>query len=493
MSDVFVTLMLLGALSSSEASLPFWMTTNQYGLMPETSGRMAWVQVASPFQEDGKTFQWRWAASLAANAYKNAVIPDAARAHLMVDELYGSLRWTKFTLDVGQKHRDPVFLGAAPSLGSLSVTGGHLAETENARALPGYRLWLDPVAIPLTGRHAFLYGAWGDYKTLDDRYVKGALIHKTLVGLRFDAGSRFSFHIMLDHYAMWGGISSNPKAYNIDVNLKNYLRVVTGSHASSAGSMSDRINVIGDQGGAELFKAEYRADDWTFVAQHDIPYSDGSGMGFQNFPDGVNTLYFGWEDKDRWVSDIVFEYHYTRYQSGPVNVEWFGGEDSPYAPGVHKTTGLDNYFNNGDYCSGWTHFGRTIGEPLFFPAGTHAGTWTPSGITLGVENNRLRAHHLGLSGKLWRRHPYRLMLSYSRNYGTYETPYAGDSAWQRPWGSVRETPLHQFSAAWTGTVDALFGVRGLSGLYGLFADYGQVLPHQFGATLGVRYSFDNKK
>ena len=489
MSDVFVTLLLLGAMSSSEATLPFWMTSNRYGLMPESSGALVWVQAASPFRDDGKTFQWRWAASAAANAYSNAVLPETARVHGMVDELYGSVRWTKFTLDVGQKHRDPDFLGASPALGSLSTTAGHLAETENARALPGYRLWLDPVAIPLTWRHAFLYGAWGDYKTLDDRYVKGALIHKTIVGLRFDLAARFSFHIMLDHYAMWGGVSSNPKAHNIDVNLANYLRVVTGSHAGSAGSLSDRMNVIGDQGGAELFKAEYRGDGWTFVAQHDIPYSDGSGMGFQNFPDGVNTLYFGWKDKDRWISDIVFEYHYTRFQSGPLHTEIFDENGNNLTPPGSKTTGMDNYFNNGEYCSGWTYFGRPMTAPLFFPRGTRAGTWTGAGMVLGVENNRYRAHHLGLSGKLFRRHPYKLMLTYSQNYGLYHAPYLGESAAQKPWGTVRETPLRQVSAAFTGLFENLAGLPGLSAQYGLYADRGSLLPDNFGLLLGLRYDF----
>ena len=489
MSDVFVSLLLLGAVSSSEATLPFWMTANRYGLMPENSGMLAWVEASSPFRDDGKTFQLRWAASLAANSYSNAVLPDEPHFHGMVDELYGSVRWKKFTLDLGQKHRDPDFLGASPALGSLSVTGGHLAETENARALPGYRLWLDPVAIPLTGRHAFLYGAWGDYKTLDDRYVKGALVHKTLVGLRFDAGKRFSFHIMLDHYAMWGGVSSNPQAHNIDVTLPNYLRVVTGSHAGSAGSLGDQINVIGDQGGAELFKAEYRGDGWTLTAQHDIPYSDGSGMGFQNFPDGVNTLYFGWDDKDRWVSDIVFEYHYTRFQSGPLHTEIFDEHGNNLTPPGSKTTGMDNYYNNGEYRSGWTYFGRPMAAPLFFPKGTKDGTWTGAARVLGIESNRYRAHHLGLSGKLFRRHPYKLMLTYSQNYGTYGRPYAGESAAQKIWGTVRETSVNQLSGAFTGLCADLAGLPGLALQYGLYADYGSLLPKSLGLTLGLRYSF----
>lgn len=489
MNDFFVSLLLLGALSSS-GNLPYWATAGQYGLMPETSGSLACVQAGMPFDES-KTFQWRWGASLSAILYDDASAPSSSPLHPMVDELYASARWKALTLDVGSKRRSLEFLAADPSLGSLSVTGGDIVWSGNARTMPGFQITLDPVPVPWTGRHLWLYGAFGDYKTMDLRYVQGALIHRTQVGLRGDIGGRLSLSAALDHYAMWGG--THPDHASMPLTLENYLRVIFGRPAGASGDMTDQLNVIGDQRGGEMIQAEYRGDGWRLTARHDIPYDDGSGMGLQNFPDGVNTLHFGWEDKDRWISDIVFEYHYTRHQSGPVNVEWFGGEDSPYAPGVRRTTGIDNYFNNGEYRSGWTHFGRSIGHPLFFPVGTHAGTWSSALRTLGVENNRLRAHHLGLSGKLWCRHPYRLMLTYSRNYGTYEAPYAGESAWQRPWGSVAETALHQFSAAFNGTVDGVLGVPGLHLVYGLFADCGEVLPRNVGATLGVRYSFENRK
>ena len=489
MNEFFVSLMLLGALSSS-GSLPYWATAGQYGLMPERSGSLALLQ-AGASSDPARPFQWYCGVSLGANRYDDPLDPASMPLHLLADELYVGARWKALHLDVGHKRQAMDFLASDPQLGSLSVTGGHLAESGNVRTMPGFLFTLDPVAVPLTGRHLWLYGAFGDYKTIDLRYVQGALIHRMQVGLRGDIGSRLRLHVALDHYALWGG--THPDHASMPVNLENYFRVITGRPAGATGDLTDQLNVIGDQRGAELVKAEWLGDGWKIVAQHDIPYDDGSGMGLQNFPDGVNTLYFGWEDKDRWVSDLVYEYHYTRYQSGPVNVEWFGGEDSPYAPGVRKTTGLDNYFNNGEYQSGWTHFGRPIGEPLFFPAGTRAGTWSAATVTKGVENNRLRAHHLGVSGKLFRTHPYRLMLTYSRNYGTYQDPYAGDSAWQRPWGSVRETSLDQFSAAFTGVFDGILGIRGLRGIYGVFADFGSVLPDSFGGMLGLRYSFDFKK
>lgn len=470
--------------------------------MPENNGAIALVQAHTQFDES-KTLQWRWGASFAANSYNNDLDPASSPAHLMVDELYASARWKVFTLDLGQKRRELDFMAADPSLGSLSVTGGHIAESGNARTMPGWLGTMDPVAVPFTGKHLWVYGAFGDYKTLDLRSTNNALVHRTRVGLRGDIGSRLSLHIMLDHCAQWAG--DLPNQTQMPITLDNYLRVATGRSASASGSVSDQLNVIGNQLGGELMKAEYRGDGWKAVFQHDIPYEDGSGMGLQNFPDGVNTLWFGWDDKDRWVSDIVLEYHYSLWQSGtchdrPTTEEERANLDpsDQYHYWRHIIGGGDSYFNNGEYRSGWTHFGHVIGNPLFSPTGTRAGTWTSATVTYGVENNRIQAFHFGLSGKLFRRHPYRLMLTHSLNYGTYTSPYQGKSIWGAQYTrkgmmeamkKAGNAPLQQFSAAFNGYFNDVFGVKGLQGVYGIFGDYGQLLPNSFGATLGVKYSF----
>ena len=496
MNDFFFSLMLLGALSGGTGQpLPFWATANQWGMMPENQGYMSVIQARKEF-DSARTLQLRWGASLAANWYANDLDPGSMPLHIMADELYGSLRWKVLTLDVGMKHRELDFYGADARLGSLSTTGGHVAESGNARAMPGYLLSLEPVPIPWTGRHVWLYGAFGDYKPLGIRYEENPLVHRTRIGFRFDVGARLRFHFLLDHYAIWGG--TVPEFGEMPVTLGNYLRTVTGSSAGTDWIMGDRLNVIGDQGGGEMWGAEYLGDGWSIRLHHDIPYSDGSGMGFQNFPDGVTTLHFGWNDKSRWVTDILYENTYTMFQSGPFNGEMFDEEGHSITPPGVKTTGGDNYFNNWEYRSGWTHFGRPVGTPLMYPKGTLAGTWTSAVKVLGLENTRLKAHHFALSGKLFRQHPYKLMLTYSRNYGTYTAPYAGESAWNKEWGSVEETPLRQLSAGFSGSVRmtgrSAASASGrlpldLSLLYGLYADRGSVLPDTFGATLGVRLSF----
>ena len=174
--------------------------------------------------------------------------------------------------------------------------------------------------------------------------------------------------------------------------------------------------------------------------------------------------------------------------------------DDPYSHWVHVYGGADNYFNNGSYKSGWTYWGRTIGDPLLSPVGTHTGTWTSRKIVLGIENNRIKAHHLSIAGKAFKRLPYKLMLTYSQNYGIYVSQYLGESQYKKPWGTVKETPLHQVSGAFFGEVPfAAFGrggthtphapLRHLTLTYTLSADRGQLLPDTFGATLGLRWDW----
>ena len=492
----------MGALSSG-GSLPFWMYSNQFGLMPESSGALAVASIRTDY-DPSKTLQWRWGASLAANRGSTPLTnrvegrslsgvegSGVEGPTLFPSELYGSLKWKALSLDLGIKHPDLDYFGAGtPTLGSLSTTGGHMLWSGNSRSIPGYTANLAPVPVPFTKGNVRVFGSWGDYRTFDNRYMKGALLHRLRAGLDIKLAQRLDFVFELDHYALWGGEGGG---ISMPINFSNYFRVITARGAAASGTVSDQLNVIGDQRGRELFRLNWRGEGWKVSLQHDIPYDDGSGMGFQNFPDGVNTLWFGFDDKDRWVSDVLYEYQYTMLQSGTMHDRPTTEEERKHLDPAdqyhywhHIKGGGDNYFNNGEYRSGWTYYGRTIGDPLFFPVGTHAGTWTASQIVLGVENNRLKAHHLGIAGKLFRKAPYKLMLTYSQDYGTYHNPYKGESQWGKDWGTVKETPLRQVSGAFMGEVPGL--LKGLTLTYGLYADRGELLPDTFGATFGLRYS-----
>ena len=486
MNDFIVSAMLLGALSTG-GTLPFWAVSNQGGIMPDNNGALAVIQAYKTFDET-KTFQWHAGASFAANWQPdNPLNTTGLPVNAMADELYVGARWTVLRADIGAMHREREFLGSDFSLGSLSVNEGHIIESNNARSIPGYKLTLEPWAIPFTGNHVLISGVWGDYKTFDDRYMKDALIHRMQAYLTYDSRNHFYVRIGLDHYALWGG--TGPNGQTMDINFKNYLRICTGRSAGSDGTISDQINCLGDHGGAEELRMGWRYDDFDVTFQYEKPYSDKSGMRFNNLPDGAYTLHFSLKDKDRWVSDVLAEFHYTMWQSGAKHEAETDADGNviPWHPGFNIFGG-DNYFTNGEYKSGWTCCGRSICGPLFFTKLYNDGVYR-------VYNNRYVAYHLGVSGKLFRFAPYRLMLTYSRNCGTYNAPLVPGAT---PWGSdwqwweknTWDQPLNQFSAAFNGYVPfKLRGRHNIDLVYGLYADAGEVLTNAFACTLGVRYSF----
>lgn len=490
MNDFFVSAMLLGALSTG-GTMPFWAVSNQGGIMPDNNGALALVQAYKPFDES-KTFQWHAGVSLAANWQPNDPLnQESSPFHPMVDELYAGARWNVLRADIGMMRRDREFTGSDISLGSLSVNEGHIIESNNSRTMPGYKLTLEPWAIPFTGKHVLISGVWGDYKTIDDRFIDGALVHRMQAYLTYDSRKHFYIRIGLDHYALWGGTPPEGQGISaMNVDFKNYLRICTGRSAGSDGTLSDQINCLGDHGGAEELRMGWRYDDFDITFQYEKPYSDKSGMRFNNLPDGAYTLHFGFKDKDRWVSDVLAEFHYTMWQSGPRHDPELDENGVPYNWYEHKEMnffGGDSYFTNGEYQSGWTHFGRAICGPLFYTRRYNDGVYR-------IYNNRYVAYHFGLSGKLFRYAPYRLMLTYSRNCGTFATPlvpearvYGTDWKWWKK--NTWDEPLGQFSAALNGYVPFNVGWSGrLDLVYGLYLDAGKVLANNFGCTLGVRFT-----
>ena len=89
-------------------------------------------------------------------------------------------------------------------------------------------------------------------------------------------------------------------------------------------------------------------------------------------------------------------------QSGPQ-----GASDSTY--------GWDNYYNHYIYQSGWTYHGRVIGNPLFI-LGSNNSRYSNSEYII---NNRIKAHHLGFAGSVSKVINYRILFTYSENFGIF--------------------------------------------------------------------------
>lgn len=420
-------------------NLPFWAVSNRYGLVPDGRGGLLEAGLSSDFNPK-HTFQLAYGISAAAyiSNYDNAVL---------LDQLYVSGKWKKLRLDLGMIHREIEYNG-------ISFTNGNIIYSGNARTMPGYNLYSDYITIPRTNKILSFKFNWSDYLMPDDRYVRHARLHNKSLFVKIVPVARLEIILGLEHWVQWGGTSS--RYGKQPSSLKDYIRIVCGKEGGKGATESDIINALGNHLGREHIRINYRGDEYLISFYHDIPFDDGSGTDFRSFPDGVYALYVGSKEKKRWISDIIYEFNYTKYQSGRYH--------NPPGHPEKVSGGNDNYFNNGEYKSGWTLYGRTIGSPLITPYAPNA-----QGITLGVCNNRIIGHHIGLRGQAWKKIPYKIMLTYTLNYGLYIKP-------------LPHSPQKQFSFAVETALPHLHKLPFQIHM-GIYGDVGEFLPKNIGFSL----------
>ena len=113
-------------------------------------------------------------------------------------------------------------------------------------------------------------------------------------------------------------------------------------------------------------------------------------------------MYFEKKEKDNLLNAVNYEFYYTKNQS----------KDS-------ESQNYDNYFNFYEYGEGWAYLKNFMGVPFF----------TYDSGTRGITGNSFIAHHLGIGGQLnipFETNPYRLLLTYVQNLGTYRNPFSSE-------------------------------------------------------------------
>ena len=178
--------------------------------------------------------------------------------------------------------------------------------------------------------------------------------------------------------------------------------MVLGRSASNSGYSGEQVNVLGNHLGIwDLsYSIEYISKVYRFYYQH--PFEDESGARWLlNRFDGLYGIELVLEN-DSYINQFLYEYINTMNQSGPE-----GASDSTY--------GWDNYYNHYIYQSGWTYNNKVIGNPLF-TLGSNKGSYSDGTY---IVNNRIKAHHIGITGNLSKKIDYKILFTYSQNYGIF--------------------------------------------------------------------------
>lgn len=465
----------------SEGRTPLWLNANKYGLssLDNTNGYLR-AGVFRPLRTDSVR---RWGMGYGVDV----AVPYNFTSDFVVQQAFIEGRWLHGVMTVGSKEYPMELKNNLLSSGSQTLG-------INARPIPQIRIalpeyWTLPFAkgwLHLKGHIA--YGRMTDdrwqheFTNRKNKYADDVLFHSKAGYLKIgneDVFCPFSLELGLEMAATFGGTAYRPNGkggmtvLKGDTGLGAYWNAfVPGGYDTGETTYQ---NVEGNHVGSWLIRMNWDTDMWRFSVYADKYFEDHSAM-FQLDYDGYGRGE-EWDEKkksryvlydfkdimlgmelnikyDRWINDVVFEYIYSKYQSGPIY------HDHTNTISDH-IGGRDNFYNHSIY-TGWQHWGQVIGNPLY-----RSPIYNEDG-TIMVKDNRFMAFHLGIDGRPFPRFMYRVLASWQEGLGTYDEPY--------------ENKRNNFSLLVEG--EYAFGGKLLNG-WKVKGGYGMDL----GAILGDNYGF----
>lgn len=398
---------------------PFWFSNNRYGLGSlENYSGLVRANIHRDAENDS-LHNWHFgygADVVGAVNYSN---------NLLVQQLYADVQWKILRLSVGQKER-PL------ELRNQELSTGALTTGINARPLPQVRLEIpDLWVIPRTGNWLAMkahiaYGAYTDNKwqrdfAQDSRYIYTAnsLYHSKGGFMRIGNLEKFPVTLTggFEMSCQFGGEAWNLRDRNdhqgefdshqkMNSGLKGFWHaLVPGGSDSNDG---DFANAEGNQLGSWHARLDYHGKGWglSFYAEH----------FFEDH--GQMVPYYEWKDmqygieanlpKNPFVSTVLYEHVRTDFQSGPIYHD--GTKLLPVS-----IAGMDNYYNHHVY-GAWQHGGFNMATPLVISPIYNASR------QIICNDNRVRAHHVGISGNPTQDLEYRAMFTYEVSQGRYDAP-----------------------------------------------------------------------
>ncbi len=381
---------------ANEKGLPFWAFSNQWGKYHYSSSNSLAELHLNAADSIGKFFLKYDADAVGRRTSTNG--------KLWVQEIWFEANYKKLYFMAGRRCE---LSGIEDSLLS---SGGALCSS-NARPMPRISAGFnDYVDIPFTNKILSIKGRLEHGWFEENRYVHSPYLHHKNIYFRVNFDSHYHFYWGLEHYAQWGGTSSDNNIGKLPSSMSDFIRVFLGKNAkgSNPNLANETENSLGNHLGSFNYAFDIQFENWSALLYQQTFFEDGSGMNFmrQNREDGLWGISFKLK-KQRYLSRIVYEFIHTTNQSGPTLA----------LNAAEGRGGNDDYFNNGIYMSGWTYEGMSIGTPFIS---------SPAllGNQYGTINNKIIAHYLGFMGNIFPQTEYKCIVSHSRNYGTNSAPYS---------------------------------------------------------------------
>lgn len=434
--------------ASPAGALPLWIYANEHHLLGSGDGPAAALRATladTPLE-----------AGLVSLAYGADLAARSGRS-LYFHQLYGAARLGALQLRLGRiEQQTPV---PDPRLSS-----GAFALSRNARPMPAVSLSVPSFTpLPLTRGWVEGKGYLGHAWFEAERFVERPYLHLKYGYLRLGSPAPVQLYGGLVHSVMWGG-SDHPELPDVPRSLGDFKKIFLGRGGGEGAPALDRHAPLGNHLGywdAGL-STRWRGLELTLYRQ--FFFDDVFSFRLKTPEDGVLGLSLRRADGKGPVTGLLWEYLHSRTQSD---------RDNPRTLGQ-----VSNYYNHYFYRDGYTYDGQALGAPLFF---LQREDFDPAVHMSASTNNLLVGHHIGVEGELSREVTYRVLATYTHNYGNHADRLAAEENGDpyRFAGGLRQ--LHLFMEA------AASPRPHLSVRAGVGLDAGELRPQTLGLRLGLRW------
>ena len=450
---------------------PLWLTANRYGLSSTAPKSFyARAKIERDIATDSAR-KWRLGYGL-----DIAVAAGHERIGI-IQQAYVEGAWKCLRITLGAKQQP--LETQNPELSSGAMSAGI-----NARPIPQARLDIDWFKFPgtkgwwqwkINGSYGwFTDGKWQEnWVAQGQRYAKHALYHEKALYWQFGRKDIFplTYEIGIRMMAQFGGTSYNVQSVRANDYQKTDYKHESGIKAywdallcrGSDARDGSNPNVSGNHLGSYVMQLQYHGKRWQARAYWERFFEDHSQLTVQY---GIRDMLVGAEvtlPKNPFVTTAVLEYLTTTYQSGPIY-----HDATKHFP--DQISGRDDYYNHLHY-PGWQHYGQTIGNPLI-TSPLYNGAFGRDN-QLAFFNNRVKAWHLGIAGDPSSEWHWRLIASFSRNWGLYAIPLPERKKQIYTFAEATYTP--RWATGWQGAL-------------GIAYDNGALIGNSFGGQLTIRKS-----
>jgi hypothetical protein len=460
--DVHISLEAQG-IETTNGTVPFWLRSNQFGSIPLSGTSGSIIGRIRKDYDTTKTFDWGASFEGRGNAGKTSqflLIEGFVKAHAGI-----------FELKAGRSKDIVGLVDSTLSSGSFPISGNALGIPKISIGIPNY------YSIPVLGKlfavkGAFANGYMGDvsvhYGKNKGNFTNYFLSNSVYVKVGMPSW-RFNFQAGYNHQALWGDEKRIFPRFDLS-GWETYRYVLTGKVYQGS--------KVGNHVGSVDIGAEYRFDGLTVSIYRQNLYDKGALSNLANIKDGLNGIKLVNNSQNTtnnfYWKKVLLELFYTVDQAGLLASK-------------QTESGAEDYYNNYEYLEGWSYKDLALGNP-FITSTIYVRNDLGRSPRQFFVNNRVEAFHAALQFYAFKWF-YTSKLSYSINYGTFET----GSGLFRSVGGIRPPAypgafkeVRQLSAYLEGLLPLK---NGYNIGYDIGYDHGGLLYNSFGLILKASKSF----